>query len=372
MKGLRIILCVLLLTCSLTAVYAETTPSLTAAEEKLLFVWETNLAKTQDIYQHIFWALDYVDAWTESRSWQDLACARTACMLVCGYIDELEPPQLTLSSEEIVELNEKGYNVEILESYGAEVGLAKQMQQTIRIILVPLLEEDAFYAISMESVVDMSSAMRQELLVYCQYEQLATNALMLPMFSPEEAEVFWQRMKDTYPVLFFADSAWSDDEAALEDANASLDFDIVITAEQRKESREKIIMTDLEDGLLPELIEISGLPAGLPVPVWYDSVSAEYLSYGLQEDGTVIYPACGDDLTPEVCYEMVQQPDISLEQVEAYVELLNPDRLKQKGNTWVFLTEDGKGVQISWQDQQVQFLFLEDTSSFMPYEIYFD
>ena len=121
---------------------------------------------------------------------------------------------------------------------------------------------------------------------------------------------------------------------------------------------------DMEDGIMPEELSIVGQPNILPVPLWYDTELAGFVSFRYNEDKTLTYPVCGDVLEKEDCNIYLQQTDISLEQVEAYMEIAEPymKAVARNDNSWTIMME-GYSVSVSWENQTVVMIFLGESST---------
>ena len=90
----------------------ETESGTEQAVQHLLEVWSDYLQTLDQMYASQLWAMDYVDAYLESGSWEDLGKARTACITSAGSLEELAMTEEDLTEEEYLTLAEAGIDAE--------------------------------------------------------------------------------------------------------------------------------------------------------------------------------------------------------------------------------------------------------------------
>lgn len=341
------------------------------AESTLLSDWKDGLSAANELYRNMFWALDYIDAWTENTTWENLACARAACILASGYLNEFEYPQFSLAEAQIANLVEAGVDPNVLpEFYGADEDRL-MMYPYFRGHLLPRLDTDAIWAYELESVKDLSKAMRAYLQVECDVLQYATNYLFLPLYDQAEGETMMEEAKAAYPVIFHQDATWITDVKQLEAVNVEMSDQTLPdtmyeleAAIQRAVSRSKNAIIDMESGNAFEKLSIQGQPELLPTPLWYDAELAGFICFRYNEDKAPTYPECGDVLTKDDCNIYMQQADVSLEQVEAYMEEVAfcAKEVARKDNAWTIFMDD-YNVLISWENQTVVMAFYGESST---------
>lgn len=347
------------------------------AESALLGDWKDGLSAANELYRNMFWTLDYIDAWTEDTTWDNLACARTACILVSDYLNEFEYPQLSLSEAQMARLEEVGVDTDVLPEFYAPDEDCLMMYPYFRENLLPRLDTDAIWAYELETVKDLSVAMRTYLQIECDILRYATNYLLLPLYDQVEGEAMMEELKAAYPMVFPQDAIWIMDVEQLETINVELsdqtlpdamnEWDAAIL---RAISRSENAIMDMEEGKVPEKLSIQGQPESLPVPLWYDTECAGFLSFHYNKDETLTYPECGDVLTKDDCNIYMQQADISLEQVEAYMEEVASyaKEVARKDNAWTILM-GGYDVLVSWENQTVTMSFFGESSTLMDEHI---
>lgn len=343
------------------------------AETTLLSEWEAGLEAANALYGNMFWALDYIDAWTQDTTWENLALARTACILISGYLDEYEYPQLTLTDDQMAELANAGVALDVLGEYYEPDADRLMMHTYFRKHLLPGLDASAIWAHELENVKDYSTAIHAYLQTECDILRYATNYLCLPLYNPEEGEALIRELKATYPVLFPREAVWIAEKEALEEINVSINDETIPTvmgemdaAILRSISRSENAVLDFKDGMKIETLSIAGAPDTLPVPQWYDVEAAGFICFRYNEDKTLYYPACGDTLVRDDCNIYLQQTDISLEQVEAYMETVSPyaQAVTRTDNSWTVQMK-GYHVSVSWENQVVTMTFLGESSTLM-------
>ena len=361
---LAVVLCMTLAMVAITA-HAETEQ----AKTRLVSEWEIGLEAAEKLYGNMLWALDYIDAWTQSTNWDDLACARTACILISGYLNEAEYPSLTLTNEEKIELAKAGVTTDILMDYSLPVGTQQEMYDYFRRHLLPRLDTEACWQYELESVKDLAGAIRLYLRMDCDYLRLATNYLYLPLYDHAEAEERWSVLQARYPIIFPAEFAWMDDAASMEKLNDDLLVDTDIPAELngaliRCVERDKRALEYLIEGAMAPMLDIANQPDVLPIPLWYDTELAGFAPFRYNDDKTMTFPKCGDMLTVEDCNIYLQQTDVSLEQTEGYMDMIRSyvKAMSRTENAWTVLMEDYT-VSVSWENQAVVMFFLGESST---------
>ena len=344
---------------------------MTASKEKMISVWGAGLSAANELYGNMLWALDYIEAWVEGKTWDDLVKARTACILIAGYLNGYEFPEMALTAEEQIMLADAGYATEILMDYSRPASNGIMMQQYFRDHMLPSLDTEAIWLYELESIRDLAAVLRSYLQIECQYLCLTTNYLYLPVIEQEnDGERLWATLQESYPVIFPKGTVWESDAAALEKANIEIVFasdsnlEEIDAVLQRINAKLQNVIMDMEDGIMPEELSIVGQPNILPVPLWYDTELAGFVSFRYNEDKTLTYPVCGDVLEKEDCNIYLQQTDISLEQVEAYMEIAEPymKAVARNDNSWTIMME-GYSVSVSWENQTVVMIFLGESST---------
>lgn len=343
------------------------------AEAMLRIHWEEGLNAANALYGTMLWALDYIDAWTENTTWEHLACARAACILVSGYLNEFDYPELALSGAQMAELAEADVVTDVLAEYYAPDEDRLMMYSFFRKHLLPSLDTEAVWAYELESVKDLSAAMRTYLRLECDILRYATNYLFLPLYDQAKGEAAMKEWKQACPVVFSPEAAWISDGKKLESINAEIsdaalpeisnELNAVIL---RAIARSENAIIDATSGDGSKRLAIQGQPDSLPVPLWYDPELAGFLVFCYDGNRGLSYPACGDALTKDNSQIYLRQPGVSLEEVEAYLEWAASyaRKVERKDNSWTILMR-GYGVSVSWEKQTVTMVFMGESSTLL-------
>lgn len=342
------------------------------SEKKLFDDWCAGLQAANDLYGNMLWALDYVDAWTENQTWDNLITARAACILLAAYINDYEFPSLTLTDEEMAELSRSGVATEVLIDYYRVSYNSSEMYMNFRSNIFCCLEADAVFAAELENVGELADWIRRSLESECEYLSLATNYLLMGMVGDAtDGEALWSDFQSKYPIIFLQDTAWQTDAGQMEAVSADIALEIDALLEEKNALLLKHIadgentIMDYNDGTPRATIEIEGCPDMLPVPLWHDPLDAKYASFSYGEDKTVVAHVCGEQLSADDCNIIYQHEDVSLAQVEEYMTMLEPYALAMAGeeNQWTVLMED-YSVSVSWSENTVQMIFLGEGVTF--------
>lgn len=358
--------------CAQTISSGEEASSTLTVEEKLVQQWEAGLSAANDLYGKMFWALDYVDAWTDRQTWERLVTARNACILIAGYLEDYVFPELTLTDDEIGALAEQGFEAAVLQDYSLPQSDQLQMYSYFRTHIFCEVDTESIYAYALENTRELAQWMRNMLLCESEHLRMTTNYLYLPLVeTAEEGALLWSELQTKYPLLFPQETAWESDQKQLEAMNAelALAFDQLVEEELAvslsSAARLENALMDLEDGVISEMIFIEGTPAFLPVPVWYDPEKAKYLSYCYEEGKDVLFPACGDSLTAENVSVLFRQEGVSLAELEAYLQEAEPfaRTVQKEDQEWILLM-DGYALHAQWENDAVEMTFMGEGLTF--------
>lgn len=332
--------------------------------------WENRLSVTNEIYQQIFWALDYVDAWTQDQTWENLAKAKTACLLLTDYLDAVTYPEMALTSEEKLFLGRNGVSIVYLENYSDLNFICETVRMYVRYYLFPNLEQ-SFYVADLLNSANIAASVRKELEYNQDFLYLNTNLLFLPFYTEQEGVAFWQTLQEKYPLLFPSDSVWSTDDEALANRVSSLVVPFSNNDQSHMEAllqnaaRSKNELMDIADNREREKLTITGCPKLIPMPEWYSSNYALYRFIRYVE-GNRSTPQCGDVLTTGDCSMEIFLKGVTAQQFEDYIELLTPytDRMSLKQEHYWLATIGNYGLGLTWSDGIVDILFVNQTSTF--------
>ena len=334
--------------------------TLSQAKEHLLTVWADYLSVMEAAYSSELWALDYVDRFAASGTWQDLSRARAACVTAAGAVAGLSMTEEDLTDGEYLILFQAGIDTEYQSmEFASAPDAAEDVRSEIRTQLLEDLESGIFTAGGMEILAEKAALYREGASLLCQYYCCATNYMLLSLKDPDRAEQFRSEMADRYPVLMASGYEWVEDEdAALSSADEILDsYQLNISARTSVLSGMSADLYDLEqlleagdpEAMAQAAAPISGHPHLLPAPGWYDPMTAGYLAVTVGEEGSISYPAVGEELTEDVYSAYLQISDVADDEVQQYI-----DRLAEEG-ILAWKSDSGENWYIDTGEYQVSF-----------------
>lgn len=355
----------------------ETESGTEQAVQHLLEVWSDYLQTLDQMYASQLWAMDYVDAYLESGSWEDLGKARTACITSAGSLEELAMTEEDLTEEEYLTLAEAGIDTEYQSL--AFSGLPDELDDAhlvIRERLLESLESDVFYKDAVEMLEEEVSVQRKKIACMEDYACAMTNYLLLTVQDYTDEKSYWNTVQKEYPALTADGPEWKKTEAeVLEAGDSSLDAYEEISLEHAEllsrmeanlyETKQK--GQSGEEALEEAAFLIQDTPDFLPAPEWYDSAQAGYASFRKGKDGSLIYPESGDELEGDGFGVYMQMEGISREETVAYMAAAEQyaDTVKEEEDVWQIIMP-GYEVQVEWEDQVVTVIFYGEDVTFVP------
>lgn len=355
----------------------ETESGTEQAVQHLLEVWSDYLQTLDQMYASQLWAMDYVDAYLESGSWEDLGKARTACITSAGSLEELAMTEEDLTEEEYLTLAEAGIDTEYQSL--AFSGLPDELDDAhlvIRERLLESLESDVFYKDAVEMLEEEVSVQRKKIACMEDYACAMTNYLLLTVQDYTDEKSYWNTVQKEYPALTADGPEWKKTEAeVLEAGDSSLDAYEEISLEHAEllsrmeanlyETKQK--GQSGEEALEEAAFLIQDTPDFLPAPEWYDSAQAGYASFRKGKDGSLIYPESGDELEGDGFGVYMQMEGISREETVAYMAAAEQyaDTVKEEEDVWQIIMP-GYEVQVEWEDQVVTVIFYREDVTFAP------
>lgn len=350
-----------------------------AAVDHLLTVWSNYLQTLNDMYASELWALDYTDKFLETSDWTDLSRARTACVASARYLSEVSMTEEDLTQEEYLVLAQAGMDTayQSLEFQSVQE-LADGAHQDVRDRLLVTLEGDVFSVNSVDILEQETELYRDAVIYMCQYHCASTNYMLLDLKDEKRAMEYWKAMQENYPVLTAAGYKWLDDENSVQDEAEKVlnDYETIFARQADILSAlnadvyrlQQIIENNDGEALAASVHRLSGAPDLLPAPVWYNPEYAKYLSFVYKEDGSILYPETGEELTEDFYGVYLQVENISREDVEEYMEKVKElayDVWEAEEGVW-FIAMKEYNVQVKLQDNLATIMFLDQDITFAP------
>lgn len=359
---------------------AATAAPLASPSEHLLSVWSDYLRVIDDMYTSELWALDYVDTYLKSKDWRDLRKARCACMVSARHLGGLSMAENDLDSEEYLQLAEQGVDTSFQSmEFSALANTLENDQRTIKTRFVGNLEGNIVFD-STNDILKQESSLKREMISYMmQYTCTMTNYLLVSLGDEAVAEEYWASMKEKYPVLANGASAWLDDKKSLEDATkACLDryqkmaykySDLLSSANADYYLLEKIIKEKDIKSLIASANHMTNVPKLLPLPVWFTLSEVEYECCQIEEDGKIVSPQSGEEISMDQYGIMAGYEGVELKTVEEYISSIesyvDDVRKEPEENIWI-ITMPGYLVKIEWRGQKVSFYFDGEDMTLVP------
>lgn len=359
---------------------AAASDEFTEAADHFLTVWENYLQTAESMYASQKWAFAYVDAYLNSKDWEDLEKARTACIASSRYLADLSMPEDNLSAEEYTALASGGvdtaYPSEEFQSFPLEI---QKTHITMRETVLEYLEANIFWEKDVEVLKKELAYTEDDSMYMNRYICFMTNYMLLQLGEEER----WDSMPEKYPVLFGECSEWIDkEEDVMKEAEA-----VINEIENHEYRRDEIrAMLDAEaydweqidqnndlETLQSQLHRMTGLPALLPMPVWYDPQPdvTGYISYYRTKDGEMIYPQSGDDLggiQHESSGVYMQVQGVSRDDLVSYLEMAEDAAemiSQEEEDEWLIKMPD-YAVNMEWEEDMVTITFLGEDAAFAP------
>lgn len=358
----------------------EETEKAEEATEHLLTVWFDYLRVREEMYASELWALDYVDKYLRTGKWDDLSKARTACIASVRFLSDLSMEEEDLSDEEYAVLAKVGMDV----SFQSEQlrSIETDLEDThgfVRNRILESLEESIFFSSTVERLKKGIALERELCSCWFESECNTLNYLLLMVEDKEKAEDYWEDFLEKYPLLASERSEWNDNESELERQEGQC-LDSIQEIVLGKAELEAAMQADLYE--LEQAIEkgdgidwkklsfaMSNTPVLLPMPEWYDSETAGYLSFTKDNEGNVVYPESGDKLTDDSYGVYIEIEGISGEKLNTYVDLVRNmvqgAQIMENKEGWSIMMPD-YSVQISLEDDTATLIFSGQDVTFAP------
>ncbi len=314
----------------------------------LLDDWYNLLKANEEIYSSMFRVLDYMDAYAQDRTWDNLLKARASCSAALVEMRQMELPQSQLSQSQIEEYADAGLEINaFLREFEELENWRKSMCDTA-MLLNYTLEDDVFMKASVEiAIPDMVEFYREYFTLEYRYLGQYSNYLVLQFHSEPE----WWNWIRLLPHMQACAGAWHDDlDEVLNAADETLDQMQALQTEMGSflgisEYTLQIVSEAVDTGdletLRREVNRFDDAPGYFPTPEWLPDVVHLYLVTDPETQEKRLVRA-GEELAtvPSVCY--ISCGEIAQAQVESYVQ-----RLEQWGiQTYGAWNEAGDAYQV--------------------------
>lgn len=362
-----------------TETFSADSPEKDVAVRHLLTVWSDYLQVLDKMYASELWAFDYAERYVNSGDWNDLTKARTACIASARYLSELAMTEADLTEEEYLVLFNAGidtaYQSNQFQSIQASL---EEAHMLVRDSVLETLEAGIFNSGRVDILKDQISVNREYIQHMSEYECRTTNYMLLSLGDETQAFEYWDAMPDKYPTLCMGYEEWIDDETeVLKAGDEDLDdlekvnlkqSEVISSLNAELYTMNQIFEANDMEKLLSSAFIMKNTPELLPMPDWYDPQTAGYLSFILNEDGSVVYPESGDVLEDAAYGMYIQIEGLSSEEISGYIAFvkdLGQDAWKGEGEKWYIKMQD-YSVMISLENETATLMFNGQDVTFAP------
>lgn len=342
------------------AVYAEQENPLT---QRVLSDWFDYLLANEYLYGDMLWALSYVEAFQNDRTWENLQMARMALWTAERYITEREKPEETVTAAEYDQLIRDGKDVSFVQP---EIGgFAENKSTTIRTcaLIRGGIESDVFWEYTLSAAMTSAELAAQRYQCELGYLAATTDYLIFTLGESETTKRFDAFVQENCPRISALRVDGGDEETLYRTAGAYLDeLEALIGEEDSNISQYQAcldlyrdaILTNSFDTLLENPVEIENLPALLPEPNWGDADVENSFYYWNAGNGSHIYPEEGQEFDKPADGFSAKIQDVTREAFLAYHDLLENSGYSRED----FQDEgDALGASYSLGDAAVSFLW---------------
>ena len=335
-------------------------PDISRERTELAAAWEGAVSAANELYGSALWALRYVEAWNQDRTWENLCKARCALWLAADTLASYEYPVLAVRDEVLYDLAEEGAAIEVFGDYEYPREEAVYLESLLRRHLFFYLEEGWENTDFQDHVKSLSALLEEMVCFDCSEMVMETNYLLLSL----QKEELWQGLQERFPVVFQEKKSWNEDPDALEKENlkalsGEIPREKIMDLMQKKIGALDNQIYSLRKGVLTQAVEPAGMPDLFPYAAWYDTRNMDITYTKVLHDGETVPLSYGDELPPPWQMQVrVFQRGISREEAEEYAAVLSrfADGTEEEGEQWRFQA-DGYILILSWEPEGVTIRF---------------
>ncbi len=327
--------------------------------------WMDNLEVSDQIYGTMLWTMEYVDAYANDTTWENLLKAKTACIAAMETLNSLEAPENPITMWDHLMLTLLRIDTVWLE-YGDAEGNLESSRITLNRFFANL-EGDVYMKGTVETFPETTRISIDLLKDNLAYQAVTTNYLLAQLDRPEE----WKDIKETFPTIGAFCGEWQGDTEQLQD-----DCDRILDAMEQHAAEDTAFYAASEEmlSILEEAVstgDLSVLKEEVCAPWGFEQYYVDpgfgfpdYQLYRFEDPQTeelyAIKPGERISQIPDICYMVYSR--IPWEQVKDYL---------QRMDDWGYHTEwygdNGDEEQIafiSWDKENTEgAMFIEWTES---------
>ena len=335
------------------------------------------------------WAFEYVKAYTESGTWEDLVRARAAASSAYRYLDQIPMPQMTTSPDESLALMDAGIEAEVVEEHYFSLIEDFDYDRVTYISLMSHLMDNAFLKDDFEFLKKWLDVEEKSLDAEGIYLWYMYNYLTEQIYPGIDGVSCVEQAKERWPFLSLYFGEWETDGekigelvGAKLDEYQKLEKDAVVLTEEQEYSvdvLEQMIENNDLEAIKAQLLTIAGEPARFPAAYYVNAETARYYyAYVDQETFETRLVTCFDDLSVTPSSLMIRCDSVSVDEFVYYLLLLDKFGIYHQdtfGETDADIDYSGIAVSgesflsITWDDEAIQFFFPEPAGSMVP-ELY--
>ena len=326
------------------------------------------------------WALEAVEAFDRTRTWEALQTARAALALTGRSLGRQALPEAEMTEEDWRTLMDRGLDMSHLEERDAMFHSEQDLLIRTCAALQKELTVNVFLNEDWEVTLQHARVMKDYIARSLEHQAVMTDWTLACIHDREVTEAFNALMEQWCPATHAYQAENPEDPAVFEAAAHALlsRMEDALSAVAGIAGMSRYNLNELsrllESGDLQALeghfLEISGLPLCLPFPSFYRDADVYY--FWTEGEEVLPSPAPGDDLrAPDLC--RIRMQDVKREDVLAYREALEQagypslSLSEGEGGSLRILYALGESVfSLDWAENEVTLLMMEQPFFFAP------
>jgi len=360
--------------------YHEKYSQVFAARENLYQQWERYLSFSEALKSVQLWTLEYVDAFFQEDSWDNLVRARAAVAAGKVKLNRLEAPQLELDGDLREALKKLIEERAILMDGFSSAAMELKSARNLMANLTYSLEE--FFLYQKERLL-MDAQVRyamEDIALDGAYIAAATNRL----YAAWDMKARFEKLEEKYPTLAGFGEPWEKNLRTLETRADSLVDQMdalymqysssLLYAESSQKDVEAAVYEGKTGELLLQCQAIEGMPAALPAPLWLQEPRETF--YVQDVDGKTQIVVFGTDLECVPSSVVFYYDYVTREEYEDYCRYLQSagctclESKKADGSIVALIEKDGSSLAIQWSEGETMLINRSPMASLMPPLLY--
>jgi hypothetical protein len=356
--------------------------------EKVMLLWENYLSAKDQLLKGEILLSDTVIAFCDSHTWEDLLRARAAASAVLSKRSEIGDIHLSpvLSNADYIALSADGIEIEVIRSELPELNTYLSDDLLSLLDWNLSLYISCFDVDSLKWLRTRAALQKQSALYECQWQALATNALLVSLNDEKTASAFWQNMETLCPTIAANRNEYITDDTLITSAASSLmdtmeaqlvDYNNHLGAGRNDLNDMAYAISVGDPYFTPEnTVIIENAPIMLPMPEWFieDIGSSIYVGYTSDADGNMVRMTIDSDFSILPEYLVIYTSDVDKQTVVDYGNYLSDIKLEytQSGSDadssdWMRTYFVGSSLlMLSWQNGNASIWMVDSPALLIP------